>query len=78
MDLVPRRKFGGLEGNLVQEAFHHGVQATRADVFAALVHELGDACNFLDRFVAEAELDALRGEERGVLLDRVDALAGVS
>ena len=65
-----------LEGDLVEQLLHHGVEPTRADVLGALVDDrrkVGDAVN---RIGGERQLDPLGFHERRVLLDQRAARLG--
>src|SRR6266536_5831667 len=67
---------GRVEADLVEEPLHHGVEPARAAVLHTLFHVRGDARDLLDRVLGDLEVDALRGEERDVLLhERVLRLA---
>src|SRR5438045_6813687 len=44
---------GGLEGDLVQDLFHDGMEASGADILGALVHQGGEVGDFRESFGTE-------------------------
>src|SRR5438552_835089 len=58
----------GLEGNLLQQLFEHGVEPPGADVLGLLVHLVGDLREAADRLGLELDVQSFGREERLVLL----------
>src|SRR5262245_53697284 len=58
-----------VEGDLVEQALHHGVQPASADALGARIHVGSDAGDLADRLVAEDDLHAFGREEGRVLAD---------
>src|SRR5713101_2188608 len=58
-----------IEGDLIEQALHHGVQPAGPDALGARVHLGGDAGDLGDRIVAEDDRHALGREECRVLAD---------
>ena len=59
----------GVEGNVLQQFFHHRVQAAGADVLGALVHLEGDFGDAADAVVGEFQRHAF-GRQQGFVLPR--------
>src|SRR5215203_3801984 len=59
-----------LERDLVEQLFHHGMEAPRPDVFRLVVDFGGERRNAIDGLLGESERDALGVEQRDVLLDQ--------
>src|SRR2546426_1653763 len=68
-----RAALAGVEGNLLEQLFQHGVKPPGADVLGLLVHLEGDLRDAADGFRPELHLQALGLEQRLVLLH----LAGI-
>src|SRR5438045_3090557 len=56
--------FWRLEADLIQYAFHDGVQAARANILRAFVHAEGEPGNFLQRLASEFQLHAFSLKQR--------------
>ena len=61
----------GLEAQLFQQLFHHGLQAAGADILDAFVHLLGNAGDGADRFGREVDGNLLGRQQGAVLLDQI-------
>lgn len=58
---------GGLETEVIQEAFHDGVESSGADILGGLIELVGGVGHFLDAVGCELELDPFGTEERLIL-----------
>ena len=59
---------GGREADVVEDAFHHGLETTRADVFHGRVHFDRHPRQFIDRFGLELEFKPFGLHQRNILL----------
>ena len=65
--MVSPRMLRRVEGNFLEQFFHHGIQAPRADVLGLLVHLQCDFRQALDRRRLKLELHAFGRQQRLVL-----------
>src|SRR5471032_106917 len=69
-------RLGGRERQLLEQLFHHRVQAARADVLGALVDREGDFGQPVDALGSELDLHVLGRQQRLVLLGQAGVGAG--
>src|SRR5205085_8747949 len=67
---------GTLEGNLVEQFFHHGMQPPCSDVFGAVVDLGGEVGDAIDGAGSERQLDPFSLHQRHVLFDERAARLG--
>src|SRR5580704_17405962 len=63
-------EIGTIKRDVFKQFLKNGVQAARADIFRGLVHARGERRDLLDRVLGEGKLDALRVQQRLILLNQ--------